>query len=89
MTQRSAPQILDETFLEVRAKLLEIAAILDRLDRSLAEGSEGLDESDRTRRETLQQAIQILLEDDSGRSSRLQMLFSRPYEPNWREKMEL
>ena len=39
MTNRPADQILDETFLGVRAKLLEVAATLDRIDRSADDGS--------------------------------------------------
>ncbi len=31
---RDANRILDESFLDVRAKLLEVAAVLDRVDRA-------------------------------------------------------
>ena len=36
---QTATQILDDKFLEVRAKLLEVAATLDRIDRSADESA--------------------------------------------------
>jgi hypothetical protein len=38
MTTLDARQVLDVYFLETRAKLLEIAATLDRVDRAAARG---------------------------------------------------
>ncbi len=78
--------ILQQSYLEVRAKLLEIAATLDRIQA--APGGEAVsgDHSDRRRIDT---AIEILASDDSRRAARLQHLFSRPYDADWRKKMEL
>ena len=47
---RAANQILDESFLEMRAKLLEVAATLDRIDRSADEGSPLTDQAKLRRR---------------------------------------
>ncbi len=88
MSQRTAAQILDETFLEVRAKLLEVAATLDRIDRS-AEDGEPLSHPDTSRRSTVDQAIRILLDESPDRAERLQRLFSREYDSQWREQMNV
>ena len=86
MTDRSAEQILDESFLDVRAKLIEVAATLDRIQRASADGG-GL--ADDTRRQKLDAAIRVLLESTPDRSAKLQQLFSRLYDSHWREEMNL
>ena len=88
MTMRSATQVLDESFLDVRAKLLEVAATLDRIDRSADDQSPLTDQS-RPRRESLDTAIRILLSEGPDRAQRLQRLLSREYEPDWREQMQI
>ena len=78
---RAASQVFDQELLPIRAKLLEIAAALDRIDR--ANGSVNSD----PRRTQVQAAIQILLRPDDDRTEQIQLIFSRPYEANWREKL--
>jgi hypothetical protein len=73
-----APEVLDREFLEIRARLLHIAASLDRLDR--AEGTV----ADDPRLDKIRQAVAILAGDDAARAERIQLLFSRPYDPRWR-----
>lgn len=73
-------QVLDQDYLSVRAKLLEIAASLDRLDR--AEG----ERPDDARREQLRAGIELLLSNQAGRAEQIQLLFSREYAENWREE---
>ena len=85
---RPADQILDETFLEVRAKLLEVAATLDRVDRAADEASPLSQAGDR-RRKQIDDGIRILLSEGPDRAERLQRLFSREYETNWREEMQI
>ncbi|MEM9826066.1 MAG: hypothetical protein AAF958_05730 [Planctomycetota bacterium] len=82
-TRECKPQVLASTFLELRAKLLEVAAGFDRLD--LADGS--LDDDGAKQLADLRAATEILLDDcgDAQRAARLQKLFSRPYDPQWRE----
>ena len=77
--RRSKQVVLDEEFLGLRAKVLEIAAGLDRIDR--APGDPGAD----ARRERLERAIRLLLDDDPQRAARVQLLFSREYDEAWRE----
>lgn len=85
---QSADQILDETFLQVRAKLLEVAATLDRIDRSADDGSP-LSGASQPRRSSLDDAVRILLSEGPDRAERLQRLFSREYEADWREQMQI
>jgi hypothetical protein len=74
-----APEILDRVFLDLRARLLEAAAMLDRLDR--AEGN--IEADPRIRK--IRQALQTLHEQPAGDlAERLQLLFSIPYDENWR-----
>lgn len=78
---QSASDVLDRHFLETRARILEIAAILDRIDRA-----GGVAAEDR-RAQQLQQGIQILLQSDDNRAEQVQRLFSRSYNNNWRQEM--
>ena len=78
-----APQILDREFLELRAKILELAASLDRLERA------DQDVTDDDRFQRLEQGIAILLDKDSQKAARVQMLFSREYDSNWREQLKV
>ena len=88
MSQRTATAILDESFLEVRARLLEVAATLDRIDRSADDG-QPLTGTATARRGKLDEAIRILLSEGPDRALRLQRLFSRNYEADWRDQMHL
>ena len=88
MTKRDANQILDETFLEMRAKLLEVAADFDRIDRS-ADQAGGLTDENNLQRQKLNQAIELLLTEGPDRAERLQKLFSREYSEQCRSDMQL
>lgn len=78
-TLAHASDILNKEYLEIRARILELAAVLDRLDR--AEGSVVAD-----RRLTLiQQGLEILREPKAGRAEQVQLNFSLDYDPRWRE----
>jgi hypothetical protein len=85
---QTATQILDDKFLEVRARLLEVAATLDRIDRS-ADESAPLEDRAQGARKRVDDAIRILLSEGPDRAERLQRLFSRDYEENWRQQMQL
>jgi len=79
----SAKNILDREFLETRAKLLELAASLDRLDR--ATGS--VREDPRT--QDIQQALAILIANTGDRAEQIQLIFSLSYQPDWRSHFGL
>ena len=78
--QRSATVVMDSEYLKMRSGLLEVAAALDRLERAPG----GL--VDDPRRNRLEQAIQILHDSEQGRAERLQLLFSRPFNENWKQE---
>jgi hypothetical protein len=79
---RRSAEVLEQEFLPIRAKILEIAAALDRLDRG--SGSLASD----ARRAQIQAAIQILLRPDD-RAEQVQLIFSRQYNDEWREKFDI
>ena len=79
----TAADVLDREYLEMRAKILELAASLDRLDRS--DGSV----QDDPRRQLLRQGMELLLEASPERAEQVQLLFSRPYEDDWQEVFNL
>ena len=73
--------VLDQQYLPTRAKILEIAAVLDRLDRSAGEAD--------PRADLLRSALQIVLENSPERAARVQLLLSRPYDEHWTTALEL
>lgn len=79
-TPMTAPDVLNREFLEIRAKILELAAALDRLDRG--EGSV----ADDPRMDSIHNALQMLQQPGADRAEEVQMIFSRPYEENWRQQ---
>ena len=85
---RDANHILGESFLETRAKLLEIAATLDRIDRA-AEDESPLSTGSQPKRALIDDAIRICLSEGPDRAERLQKLFSRQYESDWRKSMDV
>ncbi len=81
----SPEKIFDETFLTIRSKLIEVAAALDRIERA-ADGAASHD----PRRARIDEALQIVMSSDSpDRAKRLQQLFSRPYDSQWRREFGL
>ncbi len=70
----TATQIADEYFIENRHRLLDIAAFLDRLERSA--GSEDSSQDFRVR--AFRDAIGTLLDGRGDRARRIQMVFSDP-----------
>jgi hypothetical protein len=79
--QRTKQAVLDADFLALRAKILEVAAGLDRFDRAA-----GDDPAD-PRRARLDEAIRLLLADDPDRAEQVQLLFSRAYDSQWRDQL--
>ncbi len=79
---KSTTNIMDREFLELRARILELAASFDRMDRAQLP-------SDEPRLERLRQGLQILLSDAPNRAEQVQLLFSRTYDENWRQTFGL
>jgi hypothetical protein len=74
-----AAKALDAYFLEARAKLLDLAAILDRIDRGSGSDS-GLRDP---RLQRIHDALAVLDSDAANRAERIQMIFSLDYDPAW------
>ena len=78
-TIQSAGQVLDRHALEIRSGLLDVAAALDRVERS--------DSFDAARSDPrwaqIRQAIDILAGEGNDRAERIQMLFSDDYFRGW------
>lgn len=83
MKARNRNNVFEQEFLPIRAKLLEIASSLDRLDRA-----QGPLEAE-ARLEQVKAAIQVLLQPGDDRAEQIQLIFSRPYEDDWREKLQM
>lgn len=89
---RVAKDVLDREFLELRAKILEIAATLDRLDR--AEGSVAAD----PRMARVAKCLTMLAESPASsngatsgesRAERVQVHFSLPYHQDWQTRLSM
>jgi hypothetical protein len=77
MTPLSSRTALDAYFLEARCKLLDLAAILDRIGR----GGGGVENDPRL--DNIRQALEVLRDESGGRAERIQQIFSLNYDPNW------
>lgn len=79
----NAPQVLDREFLAIRSKLIDLAAALDRINR--AEGSVATD----PRLEKVRRSLGILSGGLPDRAEQVQMVFSLPYQEDWRTQYGL
>lgn len=79
----NAREVLDREFLEIRAKILEIASALDRIDR--AEPAQGAD----SRMERIRQGLHVVSGSQPDRAEQIQLIFSLPYDDAWRKTFSL
>jgi hypothetical protein len=75
-----ADKALETFFLEARCKLLDIAAILDRINRGQEAGA--VDAND-PRIERIRKALEVLHDQSGGRAERIQQIFSLEYDSAW------
>jgi hypothetical protein len=80
MTPLPAGKALDAFFLEARCKILDLAAILDRIERG--KDAAGLTGDQRLRR--IAEAVELLRCSGSDRAERVQQVFSLDYDPEWK-----
>jgi hypothetical protein len=80
---RTAAVVFEQEFLPIRAKLLEIAASLDRFGR--ADGRA----TDDPRWHRIHAAISTLLLPNDDRAEQIQLIFSRPYEDDWQDEFRM
>jgi hypothetical protein len=75
-----APKALESFFLEARCKLLDVAAILDRINRGRDSGEVLANDP---RLEKIRKALEVLHDQSGGRAERIQQIFSLDYDPSW------
>ena len=80
--RRTRADILNRDFLETRAKILELAAALDRLDRAPGDAVD-------PRRATLQEGLDAVRSSEPGRAEAVQRIFSLEYDPEWQQRFKL
>ena len=78
-----AQAILTREQFKIRAKLIEIAAILDRIDRA-----DGAVDHDRRMLE-IRKSLEVLSGTDSDRAARIQMIYSREFDSHWKKILEV
>lgn len=79
MTPLPANRALDQFYLEARSKLLDLAAILDRVGRGTDAAAAGAD----PRMARIREALDVLRSADAGRAEQIQQIFSLDYDPAW------
>jgi hypothetical protein len=83
LAERSAQQIVAEDFMIARARIVELAAILDRIERAAG------DVNDSKNMLLLVQGLHILCDDEVEKAKRVQLLMSRQYDPQWQTQMSI
>ena len=80
-----APAVLTREQYKIRAKLIELAAIFDRIDRAKGEVRKD------SRMLEIRKSLDILISEDSEscRAERIQMIYSREFDPEWKKSLEL
>lgn len=79
MTPLPAARALDQFFLDARARLLDLAAILDRVGRGAGPEAAAAD----PRMARIRQALAVLAGDGPGKAEAIQRIFSLEYDPAW------
>ncbi len=79
--KRTASQVLEEQFLEIRAALISLGAMLDRID--CAENADSV--KTEVQYQKIEAALKILNERQKDRAAEILMLFSDPYDPDWQK----
>ena len=80
---RSKGEVVGRYFLEVRARLIELAAFLDRLERASGE----LSHNEAETIDKIRAGLSTLLDERPDKTARVHMVFSVPFDPGWRTKL--
>ena len=72
-----AKTALENYFFEARCKLLDVAAILDRINRGQESGEVPANDP---RIEKIRKALEVLHDQSGGRAERIQQIFSLDYD---------
>ena len=79
----TAPEVLQREFLDIRCRILDLAAMFDRLDR--ASGNV----RDDARIARLQEALDMLAQRRADRAEQVQLVFSRVYDEAWQKNLNV
>ena len=79
MTPLPAEQALNAYYLDARSKVLELAAILDRVGRGAGAAGTAAD----PRLERIATALRLVLAEEGKRAEAVQQVFSLPYDAGW------
>jgi len=79
MNPLPAAKALDAFFFEARAKILDLAAFLDRIERGENAAEVGRD----PRLAKVRRALETLLKDGDRRAEQVQQIFSLEYDASW------
>jgi hypothetical protein len=80
MPNPTAAQVLDREFLSIRCRLLDLAAAMDRVDRTAGQVN------DDGRWQQIHQAIGAIASPNGNRAEQAQLVFSLSYSENWRRE---
>jgi hypothetical protein len=80
MTPLPAARALDQYFLEARARILDLAAFLDRVGR----GDDAAAAAADPRAGKVNRALEVLRSDAPNRAELVQQIFSLEYDPEWK-----
>ena len=85
MRERSKSDVLQTDFLEIRQRILDLAAMLDRYDTAI----EDADQKPDPRLTQIREGIAALSTTDRSRAESVQRIFSLAYDPDWQENFGL
>ena len=85
LATRTISAVLDRDYLEIRARILELAAALDRIDRA----AEGPSHPPDRRLAQIRAALETLVVPEPDRAETVQRIFSLNYDNNWMESFRL
>lgn len=81
-TPLTAAEVLAREFLEIRCRILDVAAALDRLQRAPGTAAD-------PRLERILEGLTLAQSAEPNRAEKVQLLFSRPYEEAWQNTMQV
>jgi len=79
----TALETLNREFLEIRCRILDLAAMLDRLERS----NDNVADDPRVKR--IHEALDVLKTTHEDRAEQVQLTFSRAYDDNWQQALKV
>lgn len=79
----TAAETLNREFLEIRYRILDLAAMLDRLERS----EDNVADDPRLKR--IHEAIDVLKKVNGDRAEQVQLTFSRAYDEAWLQNLKV